>query len=62
MSRGMQKSCYNAQKVHEITGMVGSLDVIKVHWGNCPNAWKGQYKGKEDAPTLGLEAALDSNL
>ena len=43
-------------------GIAGSLDVMKVHWGNCPTAWKGQFKGKEDVPTIALEAMADYNL
>ena len=50
------------QDKHEIDGMLGSLDVMKVHWGNCPIAWKGQFKGKEGVPTIGLEAFCDYNL
>ena len=35
------------EKVHKIPGMMGSLDVTKVHWKNCPTAWKGQFQGRE---------------
>ena len=42
--------------------MLGSLDVTKVPWGNCPTAWKGQFQGKEGEATLGLEAVADYNL
>ena len=48
--------------VHGISGMVGSLDVTKLPWENCPAAWKGQYKGKEGIPTFGLEAVADYNI
>lgn len=47
---------------HGIDGMLGSLDVMKVPWGNCPTAWKGQFEGKEGHPTIGLEAVVDYNL
>ena len=45
---------------HGVDGMLGSLDVTKVHWGNCPTAWQGHYQGKEGVPTFGLEAVVDS--
>ena len=47
---------------HNDHGMLGSLDVMKVHWGNCPMSWKGQFQGKEGVPTIGLEAFCDYNL
>ena len=51
------------KRVHGLNGMMGSLDVTKVHWHNCPNAWKGQFIGKESGvPTLGLEAVADHSL
>ena len=42
--------------------MLGSLDVTKIHWANCPNAWKGHFQGKEGYPTIALEAVADYNL
>ena len=48
--------------LHGIDGMLGSLDVTKVCWENCPRALKGQYQGKEKVATIGLEAVSDSNL
>ena len=50
------------EKVHKIPGMMGSLDVTKVHWKNCPTAWKGQFQGREMYAGLGLEAVVDTNL
>ena len=47
---------------HGMPGMLGYLDVMKVPWGKCPTAWKGQYEGKEGIPTFGLEAVADYNL
>ena len=47
---------------HGVDGLLGSLDVMKVHWGNCPAAWKGQFLGKEGVPTIGLEVLADYNL
>ena len=26
---------------HGVDGMLGSLDVTKIHWGNCPLGWRG---------------------
>jgi len=50
------------EQVHKIPGMMGSLDVTKVHWKRCPTAWKGQCQGHEKCPSIGLEAVVDSNL
>ena len=50
------------EKVHKIPGMMGLLDVTKVHWKNCPTAWKGQFQGREKYAGLGLEAVVDNNL
>lgn len=43
-------------------GMLGSLDCMHWSWKNCPAAHAGQYKGKEDCPTLILEAVATHNL
>eukprot|EP00804_Cyclotella_cryptica_P025463 CCRYP_017203-RA/>CCRYP_017203-RA protein AED:0.21 eAED:0.25 QI:0/0/0/1/0/0/2/0/134 len=43
-------------------GMLGSLDVTKVHWKNCPTALKGQFQGQEKCATISLEAVSDQNL
>ena len=50
------------EKVHKIPGMMGLLDVTKVHWKNCPTAWKGQFQGREKYTGLGLEAVVDNSL
>ena len=50
------------EEVPKIPGMMGSLDVTKVHRKICPMAWKGQSQGHEKIPTIGLEAVLDNNL
>jgi hypothetical protein len=34
--------------VHGIDGMLGSLDVMKIQWEKCPQAWKGQFGGRRD--------------
>ena len=36
-------------------GMFGSLDFCKWIWNNCPKAWHGQLKGKEQVPAITLE-------
>jgi len=41
---------------------MGSLDVTKVHWKNCPTVWKGQFQGGEKYAGLRLEAVADNNL
>ena len=48
--------------VHNIPGMMGSLDVTKAHWKNCPKAWKGQFHGREKFTGLRLEAIVDNTL
>jgi hypothetical protein len=50
------------KEMHGIDGMLGSLDVTKVVWENCPLALKGQFWGKEKCATIGLEAVADHNL
>lgn len=50
------------KEIHRIDGMLGSLDMTKVVWENCPKALKGQCQGKEKVATIGLEAVADSNL
>lgn len=47
---------------HGVDGMLGSLDCMHVRWKNCPVAWQGTYNGKEDGPTIVLEAACDYSL
>ncbi len=32
---------------------------MHLKWKNCPTSWTGQYKGKEDSPTIVLEAVAD---
>jgi len=48
--------------VHGVHGMLGSLDVNQILWGNCPHEQKGQHCGRLGVPTLALEAAIDYNL
>ena len=48
--------------MHGIDGMLGSLDVTKIQWEKCPQAWKGQFVGKEGYATMGLEAVADYDL
>ena len=50
------------QEVHKMPGMLGSLDVTKIHWKNCPAALKGQYQGREKIATIALECVVDYNL
>jgi Plant transposon protein len=50
------------KEVHGIDGLIGSLDCMHGGWKNCPLAWLGQFKGKEKAPTIVLEAYSDQNL
>ena len=47
---------------HGVDGMFGSLDCSHTFWKNCPKAWQGSYKGKEDAPSIVLEGLCDYHL
>jgi Plant transposon protein len=35
---------------------------LHVYWKNCPYAWQGSFMGKEDGPTVIVEAVSDHNL
>jgi len=50
------------QADHKIPAMMGSLDITKVHWKNCPTAWKGQFSRTREITGLGLEAVVDHSL
>ena len=43
-------------------GMGGSVDCMHVKWKNCPKGWAGLYKGKEELPTIVLEAVVSHDL
>ncbi|KAI7951139.1 hypothetical protein MJO29_009813 [Puccinia striiformis f. sp. tritici] len=43
-------------------GMLGSLDCMHWAWKNCPKALHGQYTGKEEEPTIVLEAVASYDL
>eukprot|EP00956_Cyclotella_meneghiniana_P023786 scaffold46922_cov39-Cyclotella_meneghiniana.AAC.2 len=57
-----RRICKLHKEVHGLDGMLGSLDVTKVVWENCPKALRGQYQGKEKVATIGLEAVADNTL
>ncbi|KAH9444184.1 hypothetical protein Pst134EB_033141 [Puccinia striiformis f. sp. tritici] len=42
--------------------MLGSLDCMHWAWKNCPKALHGQYTGKEEEPTIVLEAVASYDL
>jgi hypothetical protein len=50
------------EHVNNIIGMMGSLNVTKVHWKNCPTAWKGQFQWLDKFDGIGLEVVVDTNL
>jgi len=43
-------------------GLLGSLDCMHWRWKQCPKAWHGHYKGKEEGPTVVLEAIATKDL
>jgi predicted nucleic-acid-binding Zn-ribbon protein len=47
---------------HNVSGMLGSLDVSHIPWKNCPKQWHGQFRGKSKRSTVALEAIVDYNL
>ena len=42
--------------------MLGSLDCMQISWDMCEKSLHGQYTGKEEKPTIVLEAIADYNL
>ena len=50
------------RNVHKMPEMLGSWDVTKAHWKNCPTALKGQFQGQEKCATIALESVVDYNL
>lgn len=49
-------------QVHAVKGMFGSLDCTHTYWKNCPKGWQGSFKGKENKPSIVLEAISDYNM
>ena len=43
-------------------GMLGSVDCMHWKWDKCPVGWRGAYEGKEDGPTMILEAVASQDL
>jgi Plant transposon protein len=50
------------QAVHGVAGLMGALDCMHCGWRLCPKAWAGHFTGKEQVPTIVLEAFCDYNL
>jgi hypothetical protein len=50
------------KEVHHVDGMFGSLDCCHTYWKNCPKAWQGSFKGKENKPSIVLEGIVDYHL
>lgn len=56
------KKMLRESKKRGTPGLLGSIDCCKWVWKNCPTAWHGQFKGKEKAATVTLEAICDRSL
>ncbi len=50
------------REVHGVDGMLGSLDCTHTIWKNCPKAWAGSYKGKEDSPSIVVGGISDYHM
>ena len=48
--------------IHGVDGLMGSLDCTHTYWKNCPKAWQGSYKGKEEGPSIAMEALCDYHM
>jgi hypothetical protein len=54
--------CKLHKAVHKVDGLFGSLDCSHTYWKNCPKAWQGSFKGKQDRPSIVMEAVSDYHL
>lgn len=54
--------CCLHKAIHNVEGMFGSLDCTPTYWKNCPKAWQGSFKGKEDKPSIVLEGLCDHHM
>jgi hypothetical protein len=54
--------CALHQRVHGVSGMLGSLDCMLTKWKNCPMEWQGVFKGRAENKsmrTIVMEAVCD---
>jgi hypothetical protein len=57
------KSIVKLHKViHQVDGLLGSLDCFYTMWKNCRKAWPGSYTGKRGAPSILWEAVVDYHM
>jgi hypothetical protein len=61
-SKDLQGICKLHKARHKVDGMFGSLDCTHTYWKNCPKAWQGSFHGKENRPSIVLEAICDYHL
>lgn len=57
-----QKICDDHEAKHGFKGMLGSLDCLHWHWGQCMMVEHYAYCGKSGKPTMVLEAICKQNL
>jgi hypothetical protein len=51
------------QRVHGVSGMLGSVDRTHTYWKNCPTIWQGSFKNvKNKLPSIVLQAVADHNM
>jgi ribosomal protein L32 len=60
--RDMKRITKLHKAIHQTDGLFGSLDCTHTYWKNCPKAWQGTYKGKEEKASIVLEAVADYHL
>ncbi len=48
--------------IQGVDGILGSCDCTHTIWKNCPKAWAGSYRGKENTPSIVLKDISDYHM